>query len=379
MRIAIYCEPLLVKTSGNPGRGMLAKLIALRHADQFILIFRNGSEHDPIRKELLDSLTEYPNWELYVEKVSRRVMNLKGLFRIWSYSRISVYADVYINTDCTSLGKHAHPLIITVADLSVFKGKASASYSNSLAVGLRKFMLSEGIRRADSVVSISQGTKDAIAVQFPAASLKVEVVYNGIAENWFAYRKNGQADEPPYWIWFGMISNRKNMARLLRAYQLLHKQHPSLNLPVLKIIYSNATVPQDIIAETEKLAVKSKIHFEKHKPLEQLIHMVAGSEGLLLPSVVEGFGLPVIEAYSCGVPVLTSDIPALREIAGGHAILCDPEQETSISTGLFRLYQAENFSTEAVEARKAWASHFSYQHAAMGYSTLINKHSGGKS
>lgn len=377
MRIAIYCEPLLVKTSGNPGRGMLAKLIAIRHADQFILIFRKGSEHDRIRKELLDSLAGNTNWELYIENVSRRVMNLKGLFRMPGYSRISVSADVYINADCTSLGKHAHPLIVTVADLSVFKGKASASYSNSLAVGLRKFMLSEGIRKADSVVSISQGTKDAIATEFPATSSKVEVVYNGIAENWFAYQKKVQTTEAPYWIWFGMISNRKNMERLLKAYQLLHEQYPSTDLPMLKIIYSNVTVPEDITAVAEKLAVKHKIQFEKHKPLEQLIQIVASSQGLLLPSLVEGFGLPVIEAYSCSVPVLTSDIPALREVAGGHAILCDPEQEKSIAAGLFQLLRAENFSTEAMEARKAWASNFSYHQAAMGYSSIINKHSGG--
>lgn len=90
--------------------------------------------------------------------------------------------------------------------------------------------------------------------------------------------------------------------------------------------------------------------------------VVASSAGLVLPSLDEGFGLPVLEALACGRPVLASDLPVLREVAGDHALFAPPDEE-AIADGLARLAATADGDREQA-ARRAWASRFTWEDTA---------------
>ena len=97
---------------------------------------------------------------------------------------------------------------------------------------------------------------------------------------------------------------------------------------------------------------------------ELLRRVVASSAGLALPSLDEGFGLPLIEALSCGRPVLASSIPVLREVAGNHAVFAEPSV-AGLLDGLQRLMFTPD-DEEARTARRAWASRFTWEATARG-------------
>lgn len=91
--------------------------------------------------------------------------------------------------------------------------------------------------------------------------------------------------------------------------------------------------------------------------------VVAGSQGLALPSLDEGFGLPVVETLACGLPVLTSDLPVFSEVAGEFAVTCQPTEIDSIVQALVTLSQTETVPGAAAR-RRAWASAFTWERCA---------------
>jgi len=97
---------------------------------------------------------------------------------------------------------------------------------------------------------------------------------------------------------------------------------------------------------------------------EDLPGLYAGADALLYPTLYEGFGLPVIEAMACGVPVLTSGTSALQEIAGGYAYLVDPMDVEAIATGIVLLATDEKVRADYAELGKKRALDFSWDKAA---------------
>ena len=123
-----------------------------------------------------------------------------------------------------------------------------------------------------------------------------------------------------------------------------------------------------IIDESDILKRKVKIYPQQE--IDDLKSFVAASSGLVFPSLYEGFGLPVIEAYSQGIPVLTANISSLPEITGGLGILIDPFNEVDIKDGLLKLFSDHDFDSEKV---KQWAQQYTYEKAAKKYSELIDR------
>ncbi|MBX3242560.1 MAG: glycosyltransferase family 4 protein [Chitinophagaceae bacterium] len=366
MKILVYCEPLYVPTTGTPMRNMLRELIQLRKNDTFILVVR--SESNEVLLQFFKELEQLPNWRLSVANASRKLSNLLGLFRYKHYCRVNERADVYLNTDGNSLGGHAHPLIITVADVSSFHNINQTSYKRNWQLWLRRFILTNGINEAEKVISISDTTKEQIVEIFPGAAAKTETIYNGIHPLWISQEATG-GHSYPYWIWWGFISPRKNMLGLLEAYRLLKEERNEV--PKIKIIYSNEDVPQQYQDFVQENGLAGNVQFEKSKPLSDLINEVSSSSGLLFPSFIEGFGMPVVEALSRGIPVLTSDTKSLKEVSGNMGIYVDPSNSVSIKEGLERMLAAD-ISADVKEEWKNWARQFSPEKAAICYSSVLD-------
>ncbi len=370
MRVLVYCESLVVPSTGTPTRGMLKKLIEIRNDLHFLLVFRKNSQRNKIVKSFLLEISALNNWELVVYPISRFRSNLLGLLRFKNYCNINLKADLYFNLDCNSLGKHAHPLIIVIADLSSFKSLKYSSYKRTWQLILRRFMIKDGINNSDKIISISNFTKQEIASFFPESYSKISVVHNGISDIWFDHPfGHVQLNKDRYWIWWGMITSRKNLTNLLEAYGNLRKD--GVDLPDIKIIYGNTMIPSDIGQLVQRLRISNYILFERSKNIDDLIDTVTLSDGLVFPSLIEGFGMPVVEAFSRGIPVLTSSTSALKEISGGLAVLVNPEDTTSIQQGLLELNRASKNPDES-NKRKSWAQNFSLSNMTEKVSSILH-------
>ena len=369
MKICIYCESLRTATSGTPMRAMIRELLQQRKQDKFLMVVRKGYQQDAVLMQFFESLNTFSNWELIEDPLSRKKSNLLGLLRYKHYCKVNVEADVYLNPDCNSLGSKAHPLIVTITDLSSFRSIEYTSYKKNWQLQLRRFMMSNAIAEADKVVAISGSTAREVAARFPKAEKKTTVVYNGIQPEWLTQNVPQQKGEK-YWIWWGMISGRKNLDGLLKAYASLKKEINEL--PLIRIVYGNQVLPENIKELIHELDLDACIRVEKSKPLDQLIRIVNGSSGLVFPSHVEGFGMPVIESFARGIPVMTSSTTSLTEVAGAHGILVDPADIASIKEGLKNLLESKTSGAE-VEARIQWASKFTPASAAAEFSKMIDE------
>ena len=154
----------------------------------------------------------------------------------------------------------------------------------------------------------------------------------------------------------------KNLGSLIRAL-------PDLDEDVVLVLPGAPTPHEDELkALAEQLAVAERVRFVEWLSEQQLEALYALSSAFVLPSEVEGFGLPVIEAMLRGVPVACSRIPALLEVAGDAALTFDPERQEQVTAALARLLGDPPFAQRLAERGRARAGEFSW--ARTGAATL---------
>lgn len=173
-----------------------------------------------------------------------------------------------------------------------------------------------------------------------------------------ALTRHGLADSA-YLLVVATLEPRKNLLRLLEAYgrlpSILRQCHP------LAIAGARGWLTGELERRLDPLERSGQIKRLGYISQEDLPLIYAGAHGFALPSLYEGFGLPVLEAMASNVPVLTSNRSSLPEVAGDAALLVDPENVEAITTGLERLLTDDEWRARAVERGLRQASQFSWQ------------------
>lgn len=372
MDIAVYAEDLRVYSSGTSSRNMLRELMALRAGDRFHMVVRQPTDREPWWRDYLAQLAG-DRWSVAVEPRTRRTVNLLSLAGLRNANAVRARADVFIRFGPGILGARDRPLIGLVADLSSLRTPAACSLPwHGRRLAQRQIPWMAHVARA--IVATSDFTRRDLLDWDSTLEERVTVVHNGIGDSWLrvaAAPPAAPAAEPGYWVWYGQITPRKNIPRLLEAYACL------LRLPAFRAVLPRlclvAAPPDAIVTQARQLGLADRVTFQAPLPVPDLVDLVAGSRGLLFPSLYEGFGMPVVEAMACGVPVLTSDRTAMPEVAGGLAVLCDPENVGSIADGMRALLSPAQVDPGAIAARKTWAGRFTARRAACVYSALIDQ------
>jgi glycosyltransferase involved in cell wall biosynthesis len=154
-------------------------------------------------------------------------------------------------------------------------------------------------------------------------------------------------------LFVGTLEPRKNVPDLVAAHRMLRHDDPSTPKLVLAGAAGwNAVAfgPNDVV-------------WPGYLPQAELRSLVAGAAALVLPSRYEGFGLPAVEALACGIPVVASDIPVLREVTGGLAEYAPAGDVPALATALQRVLAAPA-DPDVVARRRAWAATFTWQRCA---------------
>jgi glycosyltransferase involved in cell wall biosynthesis len=205
----------------------------------------------------------------------------------------------------------------------------------------------EALRRATRVIAVSECTRRDLLEHFDVDPERVAVVHHGVDHD--VYRPagpGGASHDPvvhaiggPFLLSLGGIEPRKNLPRLVRAFASLR---PDLEV---RLVVAGSGVPRNpegriaLQAELASLpeGVRRRVILTGHVPQETKVRLLQSAFALVLPSLYEGFGLPVLEAMACGTPVVSSNVSALPEIAGRAAVLVDPLDIESIREGMERV------------------------------------------
>jgi glycosyltransferase involved in cell wall biosynthesis len=231
------------------------------------------------------------------------------------------------------------------------------------------------VRGADHLIAVSQATADDIA-RYYGRTAEVHVVHHGVdhtrfrppvgeEENrtWEALKQWQPKLQKPYILHVGQIQPRKNLIRLIKAFEsqpgdsqlVLAGSHGWLNKP----IYERA----------QKSSVASRILMPGRVPDELLTALYWHADVFVMPSLYEGFGLPVLEAMACGTPTVTSAVSSLPEVAGKAAVLVDPMSVEAIAAGI---YTARERRAELLSAGLQQAAKFTWDRTARRIASILS-------
>lgn len=219
------------------------------------------------------------------------------------------------------------------------------------------WMIRRAVQKAHTVLVISQTTQADLERLQPGSQAKTRLTL--LAARPLPGMAHLQPPEPGYALFVGTLEPRKNLLHLLRAWRSLA---PSVRGPTqLRVIGATGWLVQDVLDSTGE---QDSIHFLGSLTDEALAAQLLGAKFFVYPSLYEGFGLPVLEAMSVGIPVLTSNVGATQEIAAQAALLVDPHSVDSMAQGLARLLQEPELRANLRAAGLQRAAQFSWAQTA---------------
>lgn len=257
--------------------------------------------------------------------------------------------DVFHSPDWTMPPSKAFK-VATVHDLTPLK---FSRITNPKLVSAHKARLKWVNREADRIIVPSQETKkDLLELGFNEGRIRVipeapDAIFKPVGSEKIGRLKKTYGIGGKYLLAIG-VNPRKNTDRIIEAYEKV-RAGEELKLVVIGHPYIKHAVPRGV-------------RFVGHIPTGDLPGLYSGAEALVYPSLYEGYGLPILEAFACGCPVVTSNTSSMPEVAGDAAVLVDPYSVTSIVEGIKKaLAGPKGLTKKGLERVKG----FSWEKAAL--------------
>jgi glycosyltransferase involved in cell wall biosynthesis len=269
-------------------------------------------------------------------------------------------------------------VVLTLHDLiwiehpSLIRGGGLAPITRTVTHLFARAAMGYAVRRADRIIAVSAHSRSRALAYYGLDVSRVDVVHHGVDHAAFPPRQDA-ADPPaaPYFLCLGNTRPYKNVPTALRAFASLARGTSGVGLTV--------TGRGDSTAELRRLAgrlgVADRVTFSGPVSQSELVRLLHGASALVFPSVVEGFGLPVLEAMAAGCPVIASQAGSVREIAGDAALFCDADRPDAFAAAMHRVLCEPGLQDRLRQGGMMCAAAFSWNDCAARtlavYDTLL--------
>ena len=230
------------------------------------------------------------------------------------------------------------------------------------------------VHLAACIIADSQATRQDLARHYGADLSRVRVIYPGYDETLhrvedpqiIAASRARYHIQGDYLLYLGTLQPRKNLPRLIEAFARANLPwSPSERRGFQLVLAGKKGWDYDTLLRlVNRLGLQDRVIFPGYIAPEDKAALLSGAKALVFPSLYEGFGIPILEAMVCGVPVLTSHVSSLPEVAGDAAVLVDPLDIDSIAAGLRQVVHQPDLRRALVERGYCQAERFSWQNAA---------------
>ena len=226
------------------------------------------------------------------------------------------------------------------------------------------------VRDAARILTVSEWSKRDIVQRYGVSPAKITVFHNGVHPDFLAVAPEGAgaaartrfADGRPYLFAIGAPLPRKNTGRLLDALGVVHARRPLAHLVLISGLVEAAQ--QHFAARARQAGIGELVRFLPYVTRAELIGLYAGADLSIYPSLVEGWGIPVIESLALGVPVLTSSTSGMAEAGAEHARYFDPNDLESMAAAIPAALDARGEFAALRPAAVARARTFTWRRAA---------------
>lgn len=225
------------------------------------------------------------------------------------------------------------------------------------------------VRHADCLIAVSRWTKEELVRRLGADPQKIKVIYEGVDVDQFKVDKSAKTRvkrkykiRGDFILFVGTIQPRKNLERLVEAFKLLLFDYSG---PLSLVLAGKKGWMYDkILTAPKRFGVGDKVKFLGHVPDSDLVALYHGARVFCLPSLMEGFGLPVLEAMASGCPVVASRVGALPEVMGKAGLLVNPKKANEIADALSLVLKNPGLSEDLREKGLRRVKSFSWQKAS---------------
>ena len=269
--------------------------------------------------------------------------------------------DIFFSPDGYCSLKTQVPTLMVMHDL------AYVHYPEQIPKAGRKFYqkyVPKYLQKAEHIIAVSEATKADIMRQCEIPESNISVAYNGCREE---FKKeadskkeilNGQA----YFYFIGAIHPRKNVSRIIQAFHSFKKK---TGQPHQLVLAGRMAWQTDEIEQLLNDSIyKDQIHLPGYLNTQDAVQYMRSAFAFVYPSLFEGFGVPVLEALNADVPVISSNVSSLPEVAGDAGLLVDPNSVEEIADAMQKLVENESLRSELIKNGKQQREKFSWDESS---------------
>ena len=301
------------------------------------------------------------------------------LWKLWFDTTLPYYLkkhkiDTFISPDGYCSLNTVIPQLMVLHDLAFEHGSFGLPEK---VMNFYKTRVPQFVEKAKRIVTVSNFSKQDIIDQYQTKT-PIDVIYNGFNNDFDILSdelklevRNRITNGDPYYLYVGAIHPRKNVLRLLKAFEIF-KENDQLNYKLL-LVGRSAWANNDLDLFYNKMKFKEDVVFLSHLAFEELKEVIGAAEVLFYPSIFEGFGIPILEGMSSGVPVVTSNTSSMPEVGGDAVLFVDPFSEKDILEKMNLLSKNVDLKRDMIKKGFIQKDKFSWDKAAEELWVSIDK------
>ena len=309
-----------------------------------------------------EKLREYKNFE--VRKFNAPIYSISEQILLPPKIRkLPIFHSPHYNAPLLYSGK----LIVTVHD--IIHIKFPEYLASRKAYLYAKYMFKKVTEKAEKLITASEHTKSDIIEHFNVSPEKINVIPFGVDERFHSVEdealissfKEKFALPENFILYVGNLKSHKNLGTLLKAFGVLKKKK---EIEESLVLTTGGKPADELIRQVCDEGIEKSVKFLPFIPDEELPLLYNCARVFVFPSLYEGFGLPLLEAMACGVPVVCSNSASIPEVVGEAAIMCDPEDCGAFADGMHRLLRDDSLRSKLTSEGMKRAKFFSWAETA---------------